>query len=170
MAGTIPLLWSPASEDRLTRLATGADLVVPASFFFSELSGGNMHASTPAKTRRPSWPDPWRCTVEVLVVSGCPGTELTVARIREATVALGIEINLRFVIVDGVEQAQTLGFRGSPTVRVEGRDVDPDAEERPIGVGRRLYRAGETTEQSPPRAWIEAALAHAAPLLGPVQP
>ena len=125
-----------------------------------------MHTSTRAKAR-PSWPDPWRCTVEVLVVSGCPGTELTVARIREATTALGIEINLRFVIVDDEEHAKALGFRGSPTVRVEGRDVDPDADERPTSITGRLYSTGATTEQAPPLAWIQAALARAAPLLGP---
>ncbi len=126
-----------------------------------------MHSPTPAKTRRPSWPDPWRCTVELLVVSGCPGTEVTVARIREATAALGIEINLRFVTVDDEEQAAALDFRGSPTVRVEGRDVDPDASERPVGVSCRPYPTGTTTEQAPPLAWIQAALARAAPLLGP---
>lgn len=126
-----------------------------------------MHTPSPAKTRRPSWPDPWRCTVELLVVSGCLGTEVTVARIREATQALGIEINLRFVIVDDEEQARSLGFRGSPTVRVEGKDVDRDADERPIGVSCRLYSANGTTEQAPPLAWIQAALADTAPLLGP---
>ncbi len=125
-----------------------------------------MHTS-PAKPRRPSWLDPWRCTVELLVVSGCPGTELTIARIREATQALGIEINLRFVIVDDEEQARALGFRGSPTVRVEGRDVDHDADERPVGVSCRLYATDDIVEQAPPLAWIKAALAQAAPLVGP---
>ena len=126
-----------------------------------------MHTFSSGKTRRPSWPDPWRCTVEVLVVSGCPGTELSVARIREATEGLGIETNLRFVIVDDDDQARALDFRGSPTVRVEGRDVDEEAGERPIGLSCRLYRDGETVEQAPPLAWIRAALARAAPLLGP---
>lgn len=100
-------------------------------------------------------------------MSGCPGTEVTVARIREATQALGLEINLRFVIVDDEDQAQALAFRGSPTVRVEGKDVDRNADERPIGVSCRLYTTDGTTEQAPPLAWIQAALAEAAPFLGP---
>ena len=142
-----------------------------------------MSWSTPARARRPSWPDPWRCTVEVLVVSGCPGTELTIARIRQATDALGIETNVRFVIVDGEEQARALSFPGSPTVRVEGRDVEDEspvtargdsaeggardeAGERPVGVWCRLYRTGDTVEQAPPLAMIQAALERAASLLG----
>jgi hypothetical protein len=127
-----------------------------------------MHVSTtPAKVRRPSWPDPWRCTVEVLVVSGCPGTELTIARIRAATEALGIATNIRLLIVEGEEQARALSFPGSPTVRVEGRDVDEDAAQRPIGISCRLYRNGDSLEQAPPLEWIQSVLAKTAPLLRP---
>ena len=116
---------------------------------------------------RPSWPDPWRCTVEVLVVSGCPGTAVTIARVREATEALGIETNLRVVTVDGEEHARALGFVGSPTVRVEGVDVEVGAD-LPIGLSCRLYPGdGPSEERAPPLAWIKAALARSAPLLGP---
>ena len=136
-----------------------------------------MQTPSSAKPRRPSWLDPWRCTVELLVVSGCPGTELAVARIREATEALGIETNLRFIIVEGERLAQELGFPGSPTVRGGGREVADDAEEsagvgpneRTVGVSCRLYSDGDKVEQAPPLAWIQAALAKAAPLLGPGQ-
>ncbi len=125
----------------------------------------------------PSWPDPWRCTVEVLVVSGCPGTALAIARVREATEALGIETNLRVVTVDGEEHARALGFIGSPTVRVEGADVEVGVS-MPIGLSCRLYpgdgtspaqpeRVRKKTERAPPLAWIKDALARNAPLLGP---
>src|SRR5262245_39442982 len=96
----------------------------------------------PTTKPRPSWPDPWLCTVEVLVVSGCSGTELSIARVREATEALGIETNLRLVIVDTEERAQVLEFRGSPTVRVEGVDVEEHANERPVALASRLYESG----------------------------
>lgn len=115
--------------------------------------------------RRPSWPDPWRCTVEVLVVSGCPGTELAIARVREAAEALGIETNLRFVIVENAEQVRLHGFVGSPTVRVEGTDVEEGAENRPLGLACRLYRSESGVERAPPLAWIHAALARSAPIV-----
>ena len=124
---------------------------------------------TTTKPRSPSWPDPWRCTVEVLVVSGCPGTELAIARVRQATESLGIETNLRVIIVDSDVRAQELGFFGSPTVRVEGMDVEESPTACAIGLSCRLYRSGsdEMMERAPPLAWIEAALARNAPLLGP---
>jgi hypothetical protein len=116
--------------------------------------------------RRPSWPDPWRCTVEVLVVSGCPGTELAIARVREATGALGIETNLRFVTVENEEQAREQAFIGSPTVRVEGVDVEEGIAGRPAGLSCRLYRSGgDIVERAPPLAWIHAALARSVPIV-----
>jgi len=110
--------------------------------------------------RRPSWPDPWRCTVEVLVVSGCPGTQLAVARINEATSALAMETNLRFVTVEDEAQARELRFVGSPTVRVEGEDVE-DVSGRPFGLSCRLYDG----ERAPSLAAIRAALARSHPLV-----
>jgi hypothetical protein len=115
--------------------------------------------------RRPSWPDPWRCTIEVLVVSGCPGTELAIARVREATEALGIETNLRFVIVENDDQAKTQGFVGSPTVRVEGVDVEDGISSRAPGLACRLYRSEGVVERAPPLEWIRAALARSAPIV-----
>jgi len=119
--------------------------------------------------RRPSWPDPWRCTIEVRVVSGCPGTELAIARVREAAEALELETNLRFVIVENDEQARTHGFVGSPTVRVEGVDVEEGIGEgianRPLGLACRIYRSEELIERAPPLAWIHAALARSAPIV-----
>lgn len=115
--------------------------------------------------RRPSWPDPWRCTVEVLMVSGCPGTELAIARVREAAEALALETNLRFVIVENDEQARAHGFVGSPTVRVEGIDVEEGVANRPLGLACRLYQSEDLVERAPPLAWIHAALARSAPIV-----
>ena len=115
--------------------------------------------------RRPSWPDPWRCTVEVLMVSGCPGTELAISRVREAAEALALETNLRFVIIENDEQARAHGFVGSPTVRVEGVDVEEGIANRPLGLACRLYPSEDVVERAPPLAWIHAALARSAPIV-----
>jgi hypothetical protein len=114
----------------------------------------SYHASRMAT--RPSWPDHTACTVEVLVVPGCPGAQLTLARVHAAAEALGIDTNLRVVTVDEVQRAQELGFVGSPTVRVEGRDVE-DVEGRPIGLACRLYGG----ERAPSSTVIRAAIAAA---------
>ncbi len=107
--------------------------------------------------RMPSWPDHAACTVEVLVVPGCPGTQLTLARVQEAAEALGIDTNLRVVTVDEETRARELGFVGSPTVRIDGRDVE-DVSDRPVGLACRLYGG----ERAPSSAVIRRAIAVAA--------
>ena len=65
--------------------------------------------------------------IVVLHTEGCPSTPKTVERIRECTSELGIPINLREVLVRTQEEADAWRFLGSPTVQVNGIDIDPGA-------------------------------------------
>lgn len=64
---------------------------------------------------------------------GCPNWEVTARRLAE----LGVPVALQRI--ETLEEAVQHGFRGSPTVLVNGADpfLDPDA---PIGLGCRIYR------------------------------
>ncbi len=78
--------------------------------------------------------------VEFLWWSGCPSWKRALARLREEMTALELDpesIELREVDTD--EAAASEGFVGSPTIRVNGRDVQaPDHE--PTGLSCRVYR------------------------------
>lgn len=68
--------------------------------------------------------------IDVLYLASCPHREATVERTREVLAALGARAELREVEVrDGVDAAR-LRFPGSPTVRVDGVDIEPGAEAR----------------------------------------
>ncbi len=59
---------------------------------------------------------------------------------------------------DGHARAER--FLGSPTIRVDGRDVDPSAVVRvDSGVKCRVYRSGAGLTGVPSDAWILATLA-----------
>lgn len=61
--------------------------------------------------------------------------------------------------VTSVEQAERDRFLGSPSVRVNGVDVEPGAGQRDdLGMHCRLYRANGAREGLPAREWIEEAL------------
>ncbi len=78
--------------------------------------------------------------VEVLYFEGCPNHAPTVARVREVMAECGISAELDEVEVRDAAEAERLGFLGSPSVRINGVDVEPDeAEDREIGFGCRLY-------------------------------
>ena len=46
------------------------------------------------------------------------------------------ETTIQMVAVGSQADAQLLGFHGSPTIRIDGQDVQPDSE-RPIGLSLR---------------------------------
>ena len=68
--------------------------------------------------------------IDVLYFGGCPNHDLTVKLVREIVTTLGVELEIREIEVSGPEQAQALRFLGSPSVRVNGRDVEPGAGDR----------------------------------------
>ncbi len=66
--------------------------------------------------------------VEILYFKGCPHREATVERTLEVLSALGVEAELsQLEVRDGADAAR-LRFPGSPTVRVDGVDIQPGAE------------------------------------------
>ncbi len=96
--------------------------------------------------------------VELLFFDGCPGYEALLPSLRQLAAGAGASIELRRV--ETPEQAEALRFLGSPTVRIEGRDVEPGAETRSdYGLKCRLYRdASERYSRVPREAWLQAAL------------
>ena len=78
--------------------------------------------------------------VELLYWSGCPSHPQALADLREAMSELGLDpaaVNVREV--DSDEQAREEGFVGSPTIRIDGRDIQPPQGE-PTGLTCRIYR------------------------------
>jgi len=71
-----------------------------------------------------------RPLVEVLYFEGCPNHEGARGLVERVSRELGIESELRLVEVASDEEAWRLRFLGSPTIRVEGDDVDPRANAR----------------------------------------
>jgi hypothetical protein len=79
--------------------------------------------------------------VELLWWEGCPSTERALAALREALSDLGlagVEVRTREIKTDG--DARDIGFVGSPTILIDGKDLVPAAEEEDIGLSCRVYR------------------------------
>jgi len=66
--------------------------------------------------------------VEILYAPGCPHLREMRGRLETAAVEEGFAISVRETLIETVEQAQQRRFPGSPTMRVEGRDVEPEVE------------------------------------------
>lgn len=102
--------------------------------------------------------------VEVLYFDGCPHYELLLPRLDELLADNGIAAAVTLSRIDTSEQAEARQFRGSPSVRVNGRDIEPvtspkslrNTEEIPphYGMQCRLYYTANGTTGIPPDQWI----------------
>ena len=78
----------------------------------------------------------------------------------EALRANGIEIDLDRQLIDTQELAEEHGFRGSPTLIIDGVDpfADPDA---PVGLSCRVYKTDDGYAGSPSLEQLRAAISEA---------
>ncbi len=70
--------------------------------------------------------------LQVMMSPGCGHGEETLKLVREVVRSLALSADVEAVVVATAEEAQRLGFPGSPTVLVNGVDIEPH---RPAGAG-----------------------------------
>ncbi len=97
--------------------------------------------------------------IEVLYVPNCPNHAVALDRLREVLSAEGFQKHVNEVLVRDAEMAQSLKFPGSPTIRINGQDVEPQGEKTAaFGLMCRLYSDGSgAPSQQNLRAAIEEA-------------
>jgi hypothetical protein len=95
--------------------------------------------------------------IEVLYVCDCPNHSPTLARIQQVLAAEGLRFPVHEVLVSSESEAKALEFIGSPTVRVNGIDVEPVELAMP-GLSCRIYAdsSGIPSQESLKRAITEA--------------
>ena len=97
--------------------------------------------------------------IEFLYWEGCPSHPEALDLLQEVLAARGIDARVELREVTTQEEAEALRFPGSPTIRVDGRDVDPaGAEGRPALNCRIYYLTDGTVSPVPTREQLEEAL------------
>src|ERR687887_2588879 len=100
-----------------------------------------------------------RVTIELLYFDGCPNHEALLTHVRELVehVEPAPDVVVRRIADDGAAQRER--FLGSPTVRVDGRDIEPGADQRlDYGMKCRLYGTPTGLAGIPEDAWLFRAL------------
>jgi hypothetical protein len=107
-------------------------------------------------------------SIEILYFDGCPNHQGLADHIRSLLAASGIDLPIRLRRVESADQAQTELFLGSPSVRVNGIDVDPTAPARnTFGLSCRVYQTADGLRGTPPDDWILRAARAVAPVSPP---
>lgn len=67
--------------------------------------------------------------VKILGSEGCANTPPTIKLVKNVAQDLNILVNIETIMVGTQEQARELRFLGSPTVQIEGFDIEPSARD-----------------------------------------
>ena len=96
--------------------------------------------------------------VEVFFVPDCPHHPAAVQRVRDVLLAEGIRAEIHETAITDANAAQELRFRGSPTIRINGRDIAGESIEKgSYALACRLY-PGSKEPGVPPVEMIRRAV------------
>jgi alkanesulfonate monooxygenase SsuD/methylene tetrahydromethanopterin reductase-like flavin-dependent oxidoreductase (luciferase family) len=102
--------------------------------------------------------------IELVWWEGCPSWSRTLEDLRAAVTEAGLDPD-RIVVreIDDEAQAEAEHFIGSPTILVDGQDIQPPGDEELPGLTCRLYRLRDgRLSPTPDPADVRDALARAA--------
>lgn len=96
--------------------------------------------------------------IEMLYFDGCPTYRTAESTLREVLTGCGMDAEPEMVAINTDEEAQRLRFPGSPTIRVDGRDLFPAPEREDWRLGCRVYATPEGLKGSPTAGMMAHAL------------
>lgn len=79
-------------------------------------------------------------TVELLWWDGCPSHPEALDQLRRILREEGREADVDLIEVESDEQARRERFPGSPTIRIDGQDIQPPGDSEPYSLTCRVYR------------------------------
>ncbi|MBM3933186.1 MAG: hypothetical protein FJ319_02615 [SAR202 cluster bacterium] len=77
--------------------------------------------------------------IRFLYFEDCSSHEEGLARLKQAMSQESIEARIAVVKVETDEQARQLGFTGSPTILIDGKDIDPPGPDSYPALTCRAY-------------------------------
>jgi hypothetical protein len=99
--------------------------------------------------------------IEVFYVPDCPHHVSAVKQLRAVLLAEGVRSEINEVVVMDARTAEEYGFRGSPTVRINGQDIAAESNAPPsFAFACRLY-PGAKVSGVPPLDMMQRAVREA---------
>jgi glutaredoxin len=87
--------------------------------------------------------------ITVQYFDGCPHWKLADRRLANVLQGLdGDKFTLEYQLIESPEMAERVGFRGSPTILIDGRDPFATGAE-PIGMSCRVFRTENGVQGAP---------------------
>ena len=101
--------------------------------------------------------------IEFLWFDDCPHHTAARALLSEVLAERGVEAEIDDINVPDLESGERVKFAGSPSIRINGTDIEPGYEDTGDYAPRcRVYPTSAGLRGVPEREWIEAAIEAAA--------
>jgi glutaredoxin len=84
--------------------------------------------------------------IQMLYILDCPWCLTTKDLIKECVEELGIDADVEEILIDTEEKARKHNFAGSPTIRVNGKDIQQEVIRDRCLPCEELANTGKTTE------------------------
>lgn len=97
--------------------------------------------------------------IEFLWFDDCPNYTAARSLLSEVLAERGIEAAIDDINVPDLESGERVKFAGSPSIRIDGADIEPRYEDSGDYTPRcRVYQTSAGLRGVPEREWIEAAI------------
>lgn len=97
--------------------------------------------------------------IEVLMFDGCPNAKVAEEMVRESVIELGIDADIEVINVTDNDDAVAKRFLGSPSIRINGRDIEIEEDEQTqYSMRCRIYRTENGSSGVPSRQLLATAL------------
>jgi hypothetical protein len=99
--------------------------------------------------------------VEILYVAECPSHPAAVKLVKDVLISEGVAAEIRELLITDEAMAADLEFSGSPTIRINGRDVaEESSQSKAFALSCRLY-SGSSEIGLPPVETVRRAVVEA---------
>ncbi len=85
--------------------------------------------------------------IEVQYFTGCPNSDAVLKTVRKFVAESKLQIDFDEILVETQEDAEKYKFRGSPTILINGKDIEGVEENRTPSLACRFYKNGVPTEE-----------------------
>lgn len=97
--------------------------------------------------------------IRILHFDGCPNDTPTRELVEQILADVKLPATVRMVSVETPEAAQEYRFLGSPTVQVDGVDIEPSRrQDTNYALSCRIYHTPEGKQGVPPEGMVRSAL------------
>jgi len=97
-------------------------------------------------------------SIAFLYFAGCPNSEPSLANLKAAIAELNLDVKLSIIEVKDPRQAAEAGFLGSPSILVDGRDLETGLPPEGSSFSCRIYEIEGRRTGRLPKDYIKARL------------